>query len=124
MTVGYERIKCLRQIGQRRSGEYEATRSKTFAVPGSRLYQSFASARTRARWLPGIKLTVRKASPDRSIRITWDDETSVEVWFVAKGDSKCSAQVQHRKLTSPEDAGRRKAYWGERLTALVAVLGS
>ena len=124
VTVGYERIKGLREIGQRRSGEFEATRSKTFAVPMARLFQAFASARTRKRWLPGVKLTVRKATPDRSIRITWDDETSVEVWFVTKGDSKSTAQVQHRKLASREEVTARKAYWGERLQALGEILKS
>jgi len=60
--------------------------------------------------------------PERSIRITWDDDTSVEVWFVTKGASKSTAQVQHRKLVSRDDANARKAYWGERLTALAAIL--
>jgi len=122
VTVGYERIKGLREIGQRRSGEFEANRSKTFAVPMPQLYQAFASARGRKRWLPGVKVTVRKATPERSIRITWDDDTSVEVWFVTKGASKSTAQVQHRKLVSRDDANARKAYWGERLTALAAIL--
>src|SRR5947199_9183260 len=33
VTVGYERIKGLRAIGQRRDGAFEATKSKVFAVP-------------------------------------------------------------------------------------------
>jgi hypothetical protein len=41
VTVGYERIKGLRAIGQRRDGSYEATKSKTFAAPVSRLYRAF-----------------------------------------------------------------------------------
>jgi len=32
VTVGYERIKGLRAIGQRRDGAFEATKSKVFAV--------------------------------------------------------------------------------------------
>ena len=122
VTVGYERIKGLREIGQRRSGEFEATRSRTFAVPVARLFQAFAHSRMRAKWLPGIKVTVRKATPSRSIRITWEDGTSVEVWFVTKGDSKSTAQVQHRKLANREDATARKAWWGERLEVLGEML--
>src|SRR6185295_8240868 len=38
VTVGYERIKGLRQIGQRRDGGFEVNKSKTVAVPLSRLY--------------------------------------------------------------------------------------
>ena len=71
VTVGYERIKGLRAVGQRRGGGYDATKSKTFAVPVGRLFRAFHHAGTRKRWLPGIELTVRKATTDRSLRITW-----------------------------------------------------
>jgi uncharacterized protein YndB with AHSA1/START domain len=117
VAVGYERIRGLREIGQRRGGSYEATKSRTFAVPVARLYRAFAEAGPRARWLPGVKLTVRKATPHRSVRITWDDGTSVEVWLTAKG-VKSSVQVAHRKLPSKEAAAKTKAFWDERLDAL------
>jgi len=122
VTVGYERIKGLRDIGQRREGGYEATRSKTFAVPVARLFRAFNDARIRRKWLPGVKLSVRKAVPNRSVRMTWDDDTSVEVWLTPKGPVKASAAVAHRKLADKTDAGRRKAFWGERLEALAEVL--
>ncbi|HEX9892700.1 MAG TPA: hypothetical protein VGA78_02205 [Gemmatimonadales bacterium] len=122
VTVGYERIRGLRDIGQRRGGSYEASRSKTVAVPVARLYRAFADGRVRNRWLPGVTLKVRKATPNKSVRITWADDTSVEVWFIAKGDAKASAAVSHRGLTGKEDVARVKAYWGERLDALADVL--
>ena len=87
-----------------------------------RLYRAFADARQRKRWLDGVKLTVRKATPHRSVRISWDDATSVEVWLTAKGAEKSSAAVAHRKLASKADAEQRKAYWGERLDALAKLL--
>jgi hypothetical protein len=124
VTVGYERIKGLREIGQRRSGSYEAAKSKTVAVPIARLYRAFNDKRTRARWLPGVALTVRKAAAERSMRITWDDGTSVELYFVAKGEAKSQVAVQHGKLVSKADAEARKAYWGERLGALAELLAS
>jgi hypothetical protein len=117
VTVGYERIKGLRAIGQRRSGGYEATKSKTVAAPADVVYRAFADARVRRTWLPGIKVTVRKATPGRSVRMTWDDGTSVEVWLTSKG-GKTSAQVAHRKLAGKDDADRRKAFWTERLSAM------
>lgn len=127
VTVGYERIKGLREIGQRRGGGYEANKSRTFPVPLARLYRACRDKRLRERWLPGVELTVRKATPERSMRITWPDETSVELWFVPKGDaespvSKSQIQVQHRKLASRQEAEERKAYWGERLAALGELL--
>src|SRR6266511_537682 len=50
VTVGYERIRGLRDKGQRRDGAYEASKSRTFAVPLEKRYAAFANARTRARW--------------------------------------------------------------------------
>jgi uncharacterized protein YndB with AHSA1/START domain len=122
VTVGYERIKGLRQRGQRRDGGFEATKSKTISAPVEAVYRAFADARTRRRWLPDVKVTVRTASPHKSVRMTWDDGTSVEVWLTRRGAGKSQAQVQHRRLASAEQAEERKRYWEERLGALVALL--
>lgn len=117
VTVGYERIKGLRAIGQRRGGGFEATKSKTLAAPAATVFRAIADARKRRVWLPGVKVTVRKATPNRSVRFTWDDGTPVEVWLTGKG-ARTTAQIQHRKLTGRDDADRRRAFWGERLSAL------
>ncbi|HEX9581316.1 MAG TPA: hypothetical protein VF970_09460 [Gemmatimonadales bacterium] len=122
VTVGYERIHGLRAIGQRRGGSYEASKSKTFAVPVSRLYRAFQDKRTRARWLNGADLAIRKATPNKSMRITWGDGTSVELWFIAKDRSKAQVAVQCTKLPSREVAAQKQQYWEERLGALGQVL--
>jgi uncharacterized protein YndB with AHSA1/START domain len=122
VTVGYERIKGLREKGQRRGGSYEASKSKTIAAPAQAVFDAFTETRLRARWLPGVKLTVRKATASKSVRITWEDGTSVEVWLTAKGAGKCAAQVQHTRLPDRDAAARMKAYWAERLEALGQLL--
>jgi hypothetical protein len=122
VTVGYERIKGLRAIGQRRDGLFEATKSRTFAVPLARLYRAFHDARTRARWLPGVDLTVRTTTRERSMRITWPDRTSVEVGFASRGPAKSQVQLQHGKFADGAAATRAKQYWAERLGALGEVL--
>jgi uncharacterized protein YndB with AHSA1/START domain len=122
VTVGYERIKGLREIGQRRNGSFEATRSKTIPVAVGRLYRAFSDERIRRKWLPDAKLTVRKATPEKYVRITWEDGTSVEVVLTPKGDAKAVAAVSHVKLASRDDVAARKQYWGERLDALAALL--
>lgn len=123
VTVGYERIKGLRERGQRRGGDYEATRSKSFDVAVGRLYDAFAAPKRRARWLNGATLAVRKATRNRSMRITWGDGTSVELWFTKKARSKSQVQVQCRRLPSRDAAAGKKAYWEERLAALEHMLG-
>ena len=122
VTVGYERIKGLRVVGQRRDGSFEATKSRTFAVPLVRLYRAFHDRRTRAQWLPGVDLTVRTATRGKSMRITWPDRTSVAVYFESRGPGKSLVSVQHEKLADRAAAARTKAYWTERLSALGEVL--
>lgn len=124
VTVGYERIKGLRAVGQRRDGSFAATKSRTFAVPLVRLYRAFHDARTRARWLPGVRLTVRAAKRGKSMRITWPDRTSVAVGFTSKGPAKSAVAVEHEKLADRAAAARVKQYWAERLDALQALLGA
>jgi hypothetical protein len=122
VTVGYERIKGLRTIGQRRDGSFEASKSRTFAVPIVRLYRAFHDSRTRARWLPGVDLTVRTATRGKSMRITWPDRTSLAVGFTSKGPAKSQVALQHGNLPDRAAQARVKQYWAERLDALKEVL--
>jgi hypothetical protein len=122
VTVGYERIRGLRDMGQRRSGEYEASKSKTFPVPLRKLFRAFTVARTRERWLPGVTFQVRTAIEEKSLRVTWEDGTSVELYFAAKGPEKSQVAIQHRKLGTKAQAEKAKSYWGDRLEELAKVL--
>jgi hypothetical protein len=124
VTVGYERIKGLRAVGQRRDGSFDANKSRTFPVPLNQLYGAFANARVRARWLPGVGLTVRKATREKSIRMTWPDRTSVVVGFEAKGPSKSVVAIQHEKLPDRTTSTRMKEYWADRLGALTEILAA
>jgi hypothetical protein len=122
VTVGYERIRGLRDIGQRRGGAYEVNKSKTFSAPLSTLYRAFSTARIRSRWLPGVELSARKAAPGKTLRINWPDGTRVDVNFTAKGDAKSQVAVQHKMLSSKSEAEKMRAFWTERLGALVGVV--
>ena len=121
VTVGYERIRGLRDVGQRRGGAYEAGRSRTFPVPVAQLFEAFVDDATRRRWLPD-HLTIRKATPHRTVRITWNDGSDVVAYFTPKGDAKTSVAIQHAKLPSREAADAAKALWSDRLDALAKVL--
>ncbi len=123
VTVGYERIRGLRAIGQRRAGTWEMSKSRTFPVPVATLFDAFANARKRAKWLPDVKLTVRTSQKDRSMRATWPDGTSLEIGFMAKGDAKSAVALSHTKLPEKAEADRLKAYWSERFDRLAEVVG-
>ena len=122
IAVGYERIKGLRAIGQRRDGTYEATKSRTFNVSASTLFSAWADARTRRRWLDGTSVKVRTATASKSMRLEWAGGAIIAVGFMAKGRAKSSVAVAHTKLPDRETADRLKRYWSERLDALGKVL--
>ncbi len=121
VAVGYERIKGLRTVGQRRSGTYDASKSKTFAVSAARLYRALTSKPQLERWLPGA-VKVRRATPEKSVRLELADGAVAAFWFTKKGDHKTTLAVQQERL--PDEAARERAkrYWGERLAALAEVV--
>jgi hypothetical protein len=124
VAVGYERIRGLRAPGQQRSGDWSITKSKTVGVPLAKLYAAFKNPRTRAKWMPGVKLIVRGATENKSLRLRWEDGAPIDVGFMAKGESKSQVALEHRKLASKADADRLRAFWTERLNALAAMLKS
>ena len=69
-----------------------------------------------------MKLTVRTATREKSMRIRWDDDTAVDVYFAASGDAKSKVAIQHRKLASKSDAERMKEFWNERFEVLAEVM--
>lgn len=122
ITVAFEQARGRRVKHQRPDG-YEISVSRTIAAPVSAVFAAWTDARRRQRWLPGERLTVRKATPEKSVRITWSDgRTSVVVDFHAKGADRCQCAVQHAKLSSPAAAGKMKMYWAEALERLKGVV--
>ncbi|HKR08203.1 MAG TPA: hypothetical protein VJS39_03360 [Gemmatimonadaceae bacterium] len=124
VAVGYERIKGLRAIGQRRDGTFEASKSRTFDVPVTTLFEAWADDATRRRWLDGAAVRIRTATAPKSMRIDWADKSIIAVGFTPKGTSKSAVAVQHTKLPDRETANQLKEYWDDRLDALGDVLSS
>lgn len=121
VTVGYEQARGLRVKHQKADG-FEISITKTIIAPVDRAFAAWKDPVLREQWLPRTPLTIRKATPHKSIRILWADETSVGVNFWPKGPLKCSVVPQHGKLTTPEAAEKMKAYWTSKLEALRAFL--
>jgi hypothetical protein len=122
VTVGYERIKGLRERGQRRGGEYEATKSRTFAVPVDALFDAWADERSRRKWLVGVDPTVRTATAPKSMRLKWPDGTTIVVNFTRKGRDKSVVALAHTKLPTKAAAEEAKTFWATRLDALETLL--
>jgi hypothetical protein len=122
VTVGYERIKGLRAIGQRLDGSYEASKSRTYNVPVKTLFEAWADTATRKRWLKEADVKVRTATAPKTMRLGWSDGTIIAVGFTPKGKSKSSVALAHTKLPDAERANSLKKFWSDRLDALGEVL--
>ena len=122
ITVGYERIKGLREIGQQRSGTYNVNKSKTVGVPIERLYRYVAQTRYRNRWLPNVDWIAGKSVKNKSLRISWQDGSALDFSFREKSEHKSVVTLQHRKIKSKARAAELKKFWTERLDALADLL--
>jgi uncharacterized protein YndB with AHSA1/START domain len=120
VTVTYEQARGMREKHQTASG-YTANASRTIGVPVSRLFEAWSDEGFRRNWLPA-KMTIRKATPDKSLRITWEDGSNVDVGLVSKGESRSQVAVEHAKLPDAEAVTRAKGYWKQALDRLQQAL--
>jgi hypothetical protein len=125
LTVGYEQARGLRAVHQHSDG-YSANASKTFNAPLSKLYAACAEETTRVKWLGKKKHIVSKATPNKSLRITWgkDNNTRVDFNLYAKGETKSMIQIQHEKLGSATEVKQMKTYWRGALEKLAKIVES
>jgi hypothetical protein len=122
VAVGYERIKGLRVRGQRRLGQFDASKSKTFHAPVAKLFEAITDRKLLARWLPDA-VKVRTATKHRSARLAMKDGATAAFWLTPKGATKTAVSVQQEKLPDKATQERVKAYWSERLAALSEIIG-
>jgi uncharacterized protein YndB with AHSA1/START domain len=121
VTVTYEQARGMREKHQTASG-YTANASRTIGVPVDRLFEAWSDAALRGRWLPDADLTIRKATPGKSLRISWGDGSNVDVGLTAKGESKSQVAVEHAKLPDAEAVAWAKGYWKQALDRLQAMV--
>ena len=120
VTVGYERIKGLRAIGQRRGGGFEASKSKTFPLPIDELFAYATDSRKRARWWPGAKVE-RPRTKVPSVRVKHPDGPVTMIWFAAKDDDRTTMTVVGSNLRDRAAADAFKRDWSERISTLARI---
>lgn len=121
VTVGYEQARGLRAKNQKPDG-FEVSVARTISAPVADAFAAWKDSSIRERWLPHTPMTIRKATPHKSIRITWSDGTNLSVNFWPKGPIKCQVVPQHGKLPDAAAAERLKNFWTEKLELLQGVL--
>ena len=110
ITVLYEQERGIREKHQTTSG-YQVSASKTMSLPLERLYESWASEELRRQWLEPKAVTVRSATPQKYLRMAWNqDKSSVDISFYPKGENRSRVTVQQSKLPNPEASEKMKAY--------------
>ena len=115
VTVNYEQQTGRRQNNERPDG-FQISVSRTVNVPLAKLYKSFATEKARTAWLGENGMSVRKATTNKSMRVTWiDQKTSLEINFYPKAADKSQVVVQHSKLANASAASKMKTYWTKAL---------
>lgn len=122
VTVGYERIRGLRAVGQRSDGTFTANKSRTLPFPEAAVRRAVEDPAVRAGWLPESEATPTGRGRSKDFRFACPDGTRGVLSLTAKGDTKTTVTVGHDKLPDAGAAQVRKRFWAERLEALRRLL--
>ena len=91
-------------------------------MPLVKAYAAWTDEKLRQRWLPGAKMEITTATPGKSLRAKWDEDTRLSVNFYDKGAGKAQIAVDHMKLASSEECAKMKSYWFAALNRLQEIL--
>jgi len=117
IAVTYEQARGLREKHEKPQG-FEISVSRTLQAPVGKAFKAWTDEKTRKQWLLA-NLTIRKATANKSLRITWEDgKTSLAVSFMAKGAGKSQVVAQHAKLPDAKAAAKMKVFWSKALDQL------
>jgi hypothetical protein len=119
IAIGYEQARGLRKPGPTPLG-LAATVTRTIAVPVSALYAAWEEG-LRGDWLPDA-IEVRRATKNKSMKITWPDGSGVDVNFYAKGGEKAVIAIEQSKLPDEGAVEAVKQLWSTTLDRLKATL--
>lgn len=98
IAVGYERVRGLREAGQRRGGGFVVNKSRTMESGVGTLYRWVREPRERAMWLPGVRVALRSATKNKVVRFTLtEDGTSLEVRPESKGRGRGVVTVNNSR---------------------------
>ena len=120
VTVEYEIARGKRKPHEMLDG-FQISKNKTIQAPVGKLFAAWVEMEERMKWLEQPNFTIRKATPDKSLRITWVDGGShLDVHFYPK-EGRTQISINHKKLSSAKDAEAMKAFWEAQLRHLDAL---
>jgi hypothetical protein len=122
VAVGYEHERGIRQKFQNCAGEFSANSSRTMAVPTAKVFKAWTDEKIRRRWLPDADMEITTATPGKSLRAKWDEDTRLSVYFYPSGAEKTRVAVDHMKLASSKESLKMKSFWTAALERLERTL--
>ncbi|MCO4771431.1 MAG: hypothetical protein KDA24_15465 [Deltaproteobacteria bacterium] len=121
VTVGYERLRGRREVGQTCEGDFQASRSKTVRAPRGEVFATLLGLAGEDGWALGLSL--HGHTEPKSVRFRGPDGSHATLWLADKGD-RCTVSVSHTKLRTRVAVDDAKTVWAERLGALVERIGT
>ena len=110
ITVGYERVTGLRQVGQLPDGTFTANKSKTLPINADLLRKMLVDDTDRDDLFAGDVPLLSKPTA-KALRLQMKQGVAI-VSVTDKGD-RCTVSVQHTKLPAATDIAEAKHYWSE-----------
>jgi hypothetical protein len=118
IAQAHAQLRGLREPVRR---DLAANTSRTLSVAVEDLYRAWRG-RGPSKWLAGARFKIQRANENRSLRLDWQDHTSVEVYFWSKGERRSQVNVMHRQLASAIEVAQMKQFWTRALDQLQALL--
>lgn len=121
VTIGYERIRGKRAIGQSCEGDFQAAKSKTIKASRAQVFAALLEVESQPDWPE--ELALFGSTEPKSVRFRSTDGSRAALWLTDKGEAKCSVSVSHSQLASAEAAEAMKLFWKGQLDQLAERLG-
>ena len=122
ISVGYERVRGLREKHETCAGDFQSTLSRTFPAPLFAAFAAWADKGLRQHWLDAPGLDFTKLNMGKNIRARWPDGSRLDIRFNASGPDKCQIVVDTMKLADAEAVHKAKAFWQAQFERLQAYL--
>ncbi|MFQ6012760.1 MAG: SRPBCC domain-containing protein [Thermoplasmata archaeon] len=143
VTVEYERVRGLREVGQR-GEEFVATVQRTIRTSPEAAYAALTEPGQLSHWFTqeargdlrvggrytdkdGDRGEFLRLDPPNRVKYTWENPahapgTVVEIWISPKGEEKSLVRLAHSRLRNREEFEDLKQAWGRALDALRSYL--
>lgn len=112
LTVGWERISGRRLPHQMADGTFTANRSATITTDPDALREMLLDEQDRARLFPGLDPELRSRPTSKNVRLGLGGGVA-ELAMAPKDDGRVTVTASHTKLSSPDEVGYWKDFWGD-----------